>query len=278
MAVRQEPIRLDPGSSFRFLVREQTDYRFNPHRHAQLELHGIAHGAGTAVLGDHLQRWTAPAAFLVGPGLVHTWQSDPLRVPLPHRGWVLQASAALGERLAGCPEWEGTRPLLAAARRGLVLEGAAAEPVVAGLASFAAADPLARIGLWWQMLAAFAGCRPAAAPQAVGAGHADTLDQLCVWLAEHASDPVTLAGAARRIGMHPQALARSFRRRTGFSLIGYVQRLRLSRAADLLRDSNLPVAACGAEAGIPGSAHFHRLFLRHYGQSPAAWRRALRHS
>lgn len=274
MQPHAERIAPDPGSSFRFLARRAV--RFGPwlHHHALLELHAIDHGAGTAVVGDRVLRWRAPAAFLIGPGLVHAWISDPLAVPLPHRSHVLQAWPDLPARLAGTPEGDALAAVAARAGRGLLLGGDAAAAVCARLAGFAAASPAARLGLWLESVAAFTAAPPLAAPRtALSGGGSGRFDAVRAWLDRHATGRVTLAGAARVAGMHPQALARFFRRHAGMSVIAYVQRLRVARACELLRDGDQPVAACAAAAGFAGSAHFNRVFRRLHGCTPAAWRR-----
>ncbi|MBN8527403.1 MAG: helix-turn-helix transcriptional regulator, partial [Planctomycetes bacterium] len=80
---------------------------------------------------------------------------------------------------------------------------------------------------------------------------------------------------ARVAGMHPQALARFFRRHTGMSVIGYVQRLRVGRACALLLDPGHRVTDAAHLAGFAGLAHFNRVFRRVQGCTPLAWRKAV---
>jgi AraC family transcriptional regulator, regulatory protein of adaptative response / methylphosphotriester-DNA alkyltransferase methyltransferase len=53
-----------------------------------------------------------------------------------------------------------------------------------------------------------------------------------------------------------------------------LQRVRMSRAAVLLRDPALPVAAVARAVGYRQAAQFSKAFRRHYGRPPSALRRS----
>lgn len=275
MRPHHETVTPDPGSAFRCLPRRVPRYGFNLHRHGVVELHAIARGAGTAVIGDRVLPWRAPAAFLIGPGLVHTWASDPRLAPPPHTSTVLQWPPELARRLDGVPEAAALLAVHERAARGLLLTGAPAAAVVRSLAGFAAAPGQVRLARWLAALAAFAEAAPLATPRApLAAAAGRRLDAVCAWIEAHHAQRLTLAGAARVAGMHPQALARFFRRHTGLSLVGYVQRLRVGRACTLLCDPQGSVADAAHAVGFAGLAHFNRVFRRVQGCTPRAWRRA----
>jgi len=83
-------------------------------------------------------------------------------------------------------------------------------------------------------------------------------------------DPRSLAGWAGRSREH---VARSCRRYMGCSPSQWLNRLRLDRAALLLRKTNRDIADIAFDAGFGTVAHFYRLFRRRFGLPPAAYRR-----
>lgn len=89
-------------------------------------------------------------------------------------------------------------------------------------------------------------------------------------------DRITVTTLARHAGVDPSHLARTFRRRYGCTVGAYVRRLRLDAAAAELRDSGRPISDIAAEAGFFDQSHFARLFRRHTGMSPTAFRAAQR--
>jgi transcriptional regulator GlxA family with amidase domain len=61
----------------------------------------------------------------------------------------------------------------------------------------------------------------------------------------------------------------------GTSFRAELQRVRMVRAAQLLRDNTLPVSTVARAVGYRQAAQFSKAFRRHYGQPPSAVRRTL---
>ncbi|MBA3845406.1 MAG: helix-turn-helix transcriptional regulator, partial [Planctomycetes bacterium] len=89
-------------------------------------------------------------------------------------------------------------------------------------------------------------------------------------------DPVgdRVGEVARRLGVTPEHLARLVRRATGRTVKALLRERRLEHACRLLRASDLPVGVIGARVGYPDPYHFSRVFARHAGIPPTAYRRA----
>ena len=49
-------------------------------------------------------------------------------------------------------------------------------------------------------------------------------------------------------------------------------RLRLSRAAELMKTSSDPIGDISVQCGYPNKLHFSRAFKKRYGISPREWR------
>jgi len=85
--------------------------------------------------------------------------------------------------------------------------------------------------------------------------------------------PIALDDVARIAHMSRRNLTRVFARVMGQSPIGYLIRLRVNRAADLLRNSSMKISAIGYEAGFEDSNYFSRQFRHLTGMTPRAFRR-----
>ena len=94
------------------------------------------------------------------------------------------------------------------------------------------------------------------------------------YLHAHHRERIDLGGLARSVGVHPSRLAHEFRARLGASPGEYVRRLRLEWAAAQLSDGESSVAEVALRAGFYDQSHFSRMFRRHFGIAPAAWRRS----
>lgn len=71
---------------------------------------------------------------------------------------------------------------------------------------------------------------------------------------------------------HPSHLCKCFRRYYDETPTDFINRLRLRQAVRRLKDPEAKVAAIAEELGFDSLSHFHRLFKRRYGLTPAACR------
>jgi AraC-like DNA-binding protein len=85
-------------------------------------------------------------------------------------------------------------------------------------------------------------------------------------------DNHTLESLAASAGMSRARFCHHFTAAHGCSPKAFVQAVRLSSAAKLLRGSSLPVKSIAATVGYASRSHFSRAFQAHYGLDPSAFR------
>ena len=88
---------------------------------------------------------------------------------------------------------------------------------------------------------------------------------------------VTLVELAAECQLTLSSFIRAFKRTTGDSPHRWLQRQRVERAQQLMRDTDLRLADVAAACGFADQSHFTRVFQSFAGQSPGSWRRAVRH-
>jgi AraC family transcriptional regulator len=91
----------------------------------------------------------------------------------------------------------------------------------------------------------------------------------------HFAKPLPLVEVARRVGVHPVHLARTFRRVHQITFAGYVRHVRIEFARRELAASGASLGDIAVAAGFCDQSHFSRLFKRYTGQTPAEYRLAL---
>ncbi len=110
-------------------------------------------------------------------------------------------------------------------------------------------------------------------PSAPGRRHKDAqVQQVQDWIAAHSDQAITLQGLAEQVHLGVRTLQRRFQAATGMSPMLYQQQVRLSLAKDLLEDTRLSVAEVAARLGYLDRVAFGRLFKKHTGLTPAAYR------
>lgn len=83
---------------------------------------------------------------------------------------------------------------------------------------------------------------------------------------------VAVPEVAAAVGVSHNHLTRLFRAETGDTVVAYVRRRRMARAAHLLRESTLPIPAVAASVGIGDLQAFNKACRRELGMSPRAVR------
>jgi AraC-like DNA-binding protein len=89
----------------------------------------------------------------------------------------------------------------------------------------------------------------------------------------HLGDKILLNDLAALANMSQSTFQRAFRRATGTAPIDYLLRFRISKASELLRDTNASIASAGFECGFEDNNYFSRMFRKVTGESPRQYRR-----
>jgi AraC-like DNA-binding protein len=275
--LRRRPLREEvrPGAASSLAVEDQdvVGWSFNWHQHPECELTLIEAGRGLRQVGDAVERFAPGDLVLLGPGVPHSWASDPGCGRC--RAVVVKFPATLADERA---EAQRLRPLLVRARCGLVFSGLAARRAADELrAVVAAASPLARLGRLHLALAELerARARPLApAPPAAVAIDARLARVLALVHAE-ADRPLPAERLARLAGMHPAAFSRWFHRCLGIGYVRYLAEVRVALACRLLAEGGGSVLEVALAAGFGSLSSCNRWFRRVRGMQPRRWRQAL---
>ena len=100
-------------------------------------------------------------------------------------------------------------------------------------------------------------------------------DALIVIRREFGDEDLSLAAVAHAIATSRRQLQRVFAEQ-GTSFRRELQRVRMARAAELLRQQALPVAAVARAVGYRQAAQFSKAFRRHHGHPPSEARSSRR--
>jgi AraC family transcriptional regulator len=213
---------------------------------------------GRSVVGD-----IRPGSAVVTGADGVTW----LRVPEPTEALEIYPDPELLRTLAGGPV-AVERPVVGAAdgvvlgigsvlRRAHVVDAYLSDVAASTLAHRLAAHLLTRYG-------------GVPVPPAPGTLDARAVDRVAEYVDSALAGPVTLDRLAAVAGFSPYHFARAFRGATGLTPHGFVTSRRMDRACRLLPAQ--PVDAAARAVGFSNLSHFRRVFRRHTGRPPSAYR------
>jgi AraC family transcriptional regulator, regulatory protein of adaptative response / methylphosphotriester-DNA alkyltransferase methyltransferase len=97
-------------------------------------------------------------------------------------------------------------------------------------------------------------------------------DAIAVIEHRYSEEDLSLHTVARTIATSRRQLQRAFAETGGTSFRRELQRVRMARAAQLLREGSLSVQAVAGAVGYRQAAQFAKAFRRHYGAPPSAFR------
>lgn len=90
------------------------------------------------------------------------------------------------------------------------------------------------------------------------------------WMQATGGKEAALSVLSRRAGLEERTFLRRFQKATGLTSREYAQRLRVSKARELLQFGSLSVDAIAWEVGYRDPAAFRKVFLRIVGLTPAS--------
>jgi AraC-like DNA-binding protein len=96
------------------------------------------------------------------------------------------------------------------------------------------------------------------------------------YLRQHLELPFPLARAAELAGLEYTYFSEFFHRRVGITFVRWVNALRVSRALELLIDTDLPISEIAARIGYRDERTLQRNFKQLTGHQPKALRRTFR--
>jgi transcriptional regulator GlxA family with amidase domain len=106
----------------------------------------------------------------------------------------------------------------------------------------------------------------------VSLASADRIRSTARWLKDNCHRPICVADAASFCAMSERTLLRYFQAYYGTSPSGYLQRVRLDLACELLAETSLPADKIARHVGLTNGARLGKLLRRCLGKSPSELR------
>ncbi len=99
----------------------------------------------------------------------------------------------------------------------------------------------------------------------------ERVDRVMAILRQRLAEPPSLEDIGREVGCSPFYLSRTFSRETGMTIPQCLRKIRMERAAELLRSGKYNVTEAAMEVGYSSLSHFSQAFCQTMGCCPALY-------
>lgn len=253
------------------------DYR---HSHAEVELIYVHKGVGTKNIGDLSLPCPTGDVSLIGSEVPHYYTLDSSEGE-EVEVWVIQFEPDFpGERFLSYSEALHIRTLLRTASPGVSFGETVSRRAADIWGELSNARDYMRICLFFRLLGVLSvpgsyASLPCTEQPTVAAMPNDRLQAVQHFLLGNFTEHIALAQVAQMVHLSRPAFCNLFKKRFNQCFSEYLQHLRLSHAARLLAETDLPVSDVWYQSGFRNQSYFNRCFSRHYGLSPLRYRNYL---
>ena len=281
--VRDSKLGYEPEGSYGYVRCLEHGFP-NPlvrwHYHEEYELHLIVQTHGKVFVGDYIGHFEPGHLVLTGPRLPHNWIStDVAPEGVARRDVVLQfADEPLRRATELIPDLRDVLPLLERARLGIEFFGMT-ERAEGYLQRIKSLHGLQRFTEFLKFLGELAECTDYRLLSSMPLQSFDDdaslaqISSIVDYITSHVTEPFSMAELSQRVGMSESQFSRYFRRATGNTFTDFVNRLRITRACQLLMETDRYISNVCYDCGFNNVANFNRRFLEIKGMTPKEFRR-----
>ena len=279
--VMREITPLSASDCFYLADRHKSSFDFPIHSHPEFELNFIAGAAGVRrTVGDHSEAiGDYDLVLIASPNLEHVWEQGECVSKNIREITIQFTSDVLPEPLLSKSQFHSIRRMLDRARCGLAFSGLTIMKV------FGKIDELTHQRRGFHAVLSFLELlydlsladdsrtlSSSSFARIKTSNESRRVNKVQQYIASHYAEDVRLETLADLAGMTPVAFSRFFHQRTGRSLSEYIIEIRLGIAARMLIDTTKMVAEICYDCGFNTPSNFNRLFRKHKGCTPTAFR------
>ena len=265
--------------AIRYLEHGSPHWRIRWHYHDEYELHLIVASSGKMFIGDYIGTFHPGCLVLTGPRVPHNWVTyAPDGTHYELRDHVVHFDHdTLTGAVALLPELAMLQPLLERARYGIEFLhcGAIAEKYILRIKE---SDGAARVGYFCELLDLLARSPDQQVLSTIQMNlpinneFQRKVDLVIQFVMDHYQSKIVLAKVAALVGMSEGHFSRFFHKATGSSFSEFVNRVRITRACDVLSRTNRPITLIAGEVGFNNIANFNRRFVQYKHMTPSKYR------
>ena len=250
------------------------------HHHEEYELHLILETTGKMFVGDYIGCFKPGHLVLTGPHLPHNWISNDVpKEGIKHRDLGLQFSdKPFRKSCEYLPELKQVLPLLDRAKNGIEFFGISdfAEEKLHGIKN---ATGIKRFNLFLELISALSEHKDykllsnSQIQNFENDASMNRISDVVQYITDNYSSNFSMAEIAKQTGMDSSQFSRYFRKASGNTFTGFVNRLRINKACQLLMETDQYVSTICYHVGYNNVANFNRRFVEIKHMTPSEYRK-----
>ena len=262
------------------------DYNYYPtpwHYHPEYEIVMVTESTGKRFIGDHISDFHPGNLAFLGPNIPHTYRNDERyyeeRSAMRAKSIVIHfTESSLGNDFLELPEAKPLHKLFEESLHGLDVFGETHDSISKKLYAIVKLSGLKRWLCLVDILLELSESKTLSSitkTTHIGYNEKES-KRLCSvfdWITSNFEKVIKLAEAAQIAQMNENAFSRFFSLRTRKTFSGFVQELRLQKAAKLLVENDMTITEVCYECGYNNVSNFNRQFLNHYQMNPMRYKK-----
>lgn len=263
------------NASFLCYEVKQPNFDFLWHYHPEYELTYILKGKGKRFVGDSYENYETGDMAMLGSMLPHTWVSD-ANDNDGCEALVIQFSTTFLTPLFQYPEMNDIRHLIQKAKNGLHFQASKGIDIslLKEIVTYKGAEALSALIKILNQLSN----QPS---RQLSSDHFHPLkkdetqlriNKVFIYIRENFPTKLSLKQASEMVHLSESAFCKFFKRVTGRTFSDYINEIRISRACELLLETDKPIELIAFETGFESQTYFNRIFLRKKTITPRQYR------
>ena len=249
------------------------------HAHDDYELHFIVATSGKVFVGDYIGNFGPGQLILTGPRLPHNWICQHNQEPVEVRDMVIRFDhEAFSDGMKIIPELAEILPMLLRAKSGIEFFDLDLEELKKTFETVRDSSGLQRVIQALPLLKKLAQSQNYRLLSTVQIDLKSNealqrkINTVVDYVSQNYNQDISLSNAANLINMSDSHFSRFFRKATGNRFIEFVNRVRISRACNLLTETDQQIANICFQVGFNNVANFNRRFHELKGVTPRDFR------
>jgi len=250
------------------------------HSHKNFELNFIASGAGRRIVGDNISGFEKGDLVLIGADLPHCWEVLEEEIPMNPRCIVTHFSEDIvGSDFFKMPELEEVMDLLKQSKRGLRFKMEDDREIHRILDGMTRLDGLE---YYIELLKVFNVLLNVEEREVLSnpigsttkfSKNLEKINKVYEYVFQNIQEGVKLEEASSLLNMAPSSFCRFFKKKTNYTFMEYVKRVRIGIAAKQLAETDKLITHICYESGYNNLANFNYYFKNIMGMTPSTYRK-----